>query len=206
MKPTEHQPKEIFKNPTLNKFTKTDSLLVIRAYFVISIAIYLYGFLNINSVSLIWKIILPILGLLFFTFIEYIVHRYLYHSGDDYLDENNWQFKIHGIHHSIPREKHYLAMPLILALIVAAILFGILSLALGANIYFFFPGFLAGYAIYLYMHFIIHTKNPPKNSKLKYLWTHHNIHHYKHDDKAFGVSSPLWDYIFGTMPKKEERI
>ncbi|MEL6652049.1 MAG: fatty acid hydroxylase, partial [Bacteroidota bacterium] len=26
-------------------------------------------------------------------------------------------------------------------------------------------------------------------------------HHYKDDTVAFGVSSPLWDYVFRTMPK-----
>ncbi len=198
-------PKQIFKNPTLNKLTQTNSLLVIRTYLLISLMMYVYAFVKLESVSVFWKIALLPLGLLFFTFIEYIVHRYLYHSGDDYLDENNWQFKIHGIHHSIPREKHYLAMPLLLALIVASLLFGLLSLPFGANIYFFFPGFLAGYAAYLYLHYILHTQSPPQNSKLKYLWTHHNIHHYKDDSKAFGVSSPLWDYVFGTMPKVEDR-
>ncbi len=167
---------------------------------------YVFAYSKLEGISSSAKITMLPLGLLFFTFIEYIVHRYLYHSGEDYKDEKNWQYKIHGIHHAIPREKHYLAMPLILALVVAGILFGLLYLGLGNYIYFFFPGFLSGYAIYLYIHYTIHTKTPPKNSKLKYLWTHHNIHHYKDDDKAYGVSSPLWDYIFGTMPKKQDRV
>ncbi|RUA37305.1 MAG: fatty acid hydroxylase, partial [Bacteroidetes bacterium] len=29
------------------------------------------------------------------------------------------------------------------------------------------------------------------------------IHHYKHPDKYFGVSSPIWDYIFNTVPKRK---
>ncbi|MEX2379667.1 MAG: sterol desaturase family protein, partial [Vicingaceae bacterium] len=45
---------------------------------------------------------------------------------------------------------------------------------------------------------------PPKNF-LKQLWIHHSIHHYQEDDKAFGVSSPLWDYVFGTMPSKKRK-
>jgi sterol desaturase/sphingolipid hydroxylase (fatty acid hydroxylase superfamily) len=28
----------------------------------------------------------------------------------------------------------------------------------------------------------------------------HMHHHFKTPNKRFGVSSPLWDYVFGTMP------
>ena len=27
---------------------------------------------------------------------------------------------------------------------------------------------------------------------------HHMLHHYKYENKGFGVSQPLWDYIFNT--------
>jgi len=48
---------------------------------------------------------------------------------------------------------------------------------------------------------MIHAMRPPKNF-LNILWIHHSIHHYKDDTVAFGVSSPFWDYIMGTLPKK----
>jgi len=31
----------------------------------------------------------------------------------------------------------------------------------------------------------------------------HMQHHYKTPQMRFGVSSPLWDYVFHTMPKEE---
>ena len=34
-----------------------------------------------------------------------------------------------------------------------------------------------------------------------FLWANHAVHHYKDQTKAYGVSSPFWDYVFGTMPK-----
>ena len=34
---------------------------------------------------------------------------------------------------------------------------------------------------------------------MKQLWINHAVHHYKDGNAVFGVSSPLWDYIFGTM-------
>jgi sterol desaturase/sphingolipid hydroxylase (fatty acid hydroxylase superfamily) len=63
------------------------------------------------------------------------------------------------------------------------------------------PGFLVGYAFYLSVHYMVHVYQPPKNF-LKVLWINHAVHHYKHGEYVFGVSSPLWDYIFGTMREK----
>lgn len=63
---------------------------------------------------------------------------------------------------------------------------------------------MLGYAIYLFIHYVVHARKPPKNF-LKYLWTHHSLHHYVFEDRAFGVSSPLWDIIFKTMPPKIEK-
>jgi sterol desaturase/sphingolipid hydroxylase (fatty acid hydroxylase superfamily) len=36
----------------------------------------------------------------------------------------------------------------------------------------------------------------------KHLWIHHALHHYQQPDAAYGVSSPLWDFFFKTMPEK----
>ena len=34
---------------------------------------------------------------------------------------------------------------------------------------------------------------------LAMLWRNHHLHHYKHSDMGFGVSSTMWDHVFGTM-------
>ncbi|MDZ7659917.1 sterol desaturase family protein [Fodinibius sp.] len=34
-------------------------------------------------------------------------------------------------------------------------------------------------------------------------YRHHTLHHYKYPDKAFGVSTTLWDRVFGTMPPEK---
>jgi sterol desaturase/sphingolipid hydroxylase (fatty acid hydroxylase superfamily) len=84
----------------------------------------------------------------------------------------------------------------------SVILYLIFKLTMGDFAYYFLPGFLIGYAGYLSVHFIVHAYQPPKNF-LKALWVNHAIHHYKNPDSAFGVTTPLWDYILGTMPKKD---
>ena len=52
---------------------------------------------------------------------------------------------------------------------------------------------------------MVHVYQPPKNF-LKVLWINHSVHHYKHGEYVFGVSSPLWDYIYGTMKEKKKHF
>ena len=34
---------------------------------------------------------------------------------------------------------------------------------------------------------------------------HHILHHYHDPEKGYGVSSPLWDHVFGTVDPAEEQ-
>jgi len=54
------------------------------------------------------------------------------------------------------------------------------------------------------MHYIQHIFKAPKGF-FKSWWANHAVHHYKDQTKAYGVSSPLWDYVFGTMPVKSKK-
>lgn len=91
-------------------------------------------------------------------------------------------------------------MPPVLSLILATVFFVIYRAVLGDYTFGFLSGFLMGYTAYLGVHYSIHAFKVPNNF-LKILWEHHLIHHYREPNRAFGVSSPLWDFVFGTMPK-----
>ena len=193
----------LYKSESLNKFANTNPLYVVGIFFALTVAIFGYS-CTLATTSLIVKIALLIAGILTFTFAEYVFHRSLYHSGDDFKNEDNWQYKIHGVHHIHPNVKHILAMPIPLALLVSSAFFGLFYLAMGSLSFHFFPGFILGYAIYIFIHVMIHTRKPPKNV-FAYLWKHHHMHHYHFEDKAYGVSSHLWDFVFGTMPPKDAK-
>jgi len=110
-------------------------------------------------------------------------------------------YAVHGVHHDYPKDKDRLAMPPILSAAISFGLFFLFSFLMGNSVYAFFPGFIFGYISYLGVHYIVHAFQPPKNI-FKALWVNHGVHHYKHHDKNFGVSSPLWDYVFGTIVRK----
>ena len=191
---TDHR---IFKNNLLERFSKTNAYFVIMAYFIISAGILIYGSLHTGT-SFMLQISLFIAGLVLFSFVEYMVHRYLFHSGDP-SKKSTLSYRLHHIHHDHPSDKKRLALPLPLGIAIAALIYGLFWLPLGSLTPFFFPGFITGYAMYLWIHYLIHTRRPPKNN-FRILWRNHNIHHFGNDKKAFGVTSPLWDFIFNTNP------
>ena len=94
-------------------------------------------------------------------------------------------------------------MPPVPSLIIASTIFFIMygiAFLFGAqlNVFSFFPGFMLGYLIYGSMHYAIHAWNPPYKW-MKPLWRNHHMHHYKNEQQGFGVSTTLWDRVFGAM-------
>lgn len=186
----------LFSNPLLEKLSRTNAWLVILSLFILSLLVLTYGFATVLLPSLM-KTALFLFGFLFFTLAEYLIHRFTYHFQG--TGRKNWIRKMHGIHHAHPTDKKRLSLPLIVAIALSSIVFFVLWLLLGRYAWFFTPGFIIGYAFYLLVHYLIHTRRPPKGV-LRILWKHHYIHHYKDPSKAFGVTTPFWDYVFRTIP------
>jgi sterol desaturase/sphingolipid hydroxylase (fatty acid hydroxylase superfamily) len=162
----------------------------------------LYWSVTHTSLTAATTVILFFVGALVFTLVEYIVHRYIFHISTETPAKEKFQYTAHGVHHEFPKDKERLAMPPVLSITLSTILLFVFRLIMGDFVFAFLPGFLVGYAGYLAVHYMVHAYQPPKNF-LKILWINHGIHHYKNGEVVFGVSSPLWDYIFGTMPKAE---
>lgn len=191
---------KLFDNPFLEKLTHTHISLPLIIFSVISAALIYYGIIE-KGFEVPEMILLFIAGFFFFTFIEYIMHRYLYHIPATSETKKKVSYTMHGVHHDYPKDKSRLAMPPLLSLIIATVFFIIYRTVMGDYAFGFLAGFLMGYAAYLAVHYSIHAFNVPNNF-LKTLWHHHSIHHYREPDRAFGVTSPFWDHIFGTMPRK----
>lgn len=104
---------------------------------------------------------------------------------------------MHGNHHEFPRDRQRLFMPALPSIILSSVIFIIMISLMGNNVFIFFPGFILGYLFYASMHYAIHAWHPPFKW-LKPIWRNHYLHHYKNDEKGFGVSSHFWDRVFGT--------
>lgn len=201
---SEHKPKNkgtarLFKNPVLEALTRTHTAVPVTMFMVFG-AVLIYFGLTTYGLSVPQTITLFVTGFFGFTLLEYIMHRFLYHGTPKSEKTERFYYTIHGVHHEFPKDRSRLAMPPLLSALLGGILFGLFYLAMGVYVYAFLPGFLAGYSTYLFIHFAIHAFKPPKNF-FKTLWVNHSIHHYKEPDRLFGVTFPLWDYVFRTTAR-----
>ena len=199
-KPDNHGSAHMFKNPVLERLSRTHILIPITLFLGVGAYSLYYGIANTSIAAWVGALVL-VAGFIAFTFVEYMMHRYLYHMLPTNKVKDKVQYTIHGVHHDYPKDKDRLAMPPFVSGLYAVILYYLFTFLMGEYAYYFLPGFLIGYALYLGVHYIVHAYQPPKNF-LKVLWVNHAIHHYKDPDVAFGVSVPIWDYVFGTAPKK----
>jgi sterol desaturase/sphingolipid hydroxylase (fatty acid hydroxylase superfamily) len=190
---------ELFRYRFLNILTWSHPALIFGIYLVLSaLSIYLYyrEFETTNSHIIIYFL----LGFLSWTLAEYILHRFVYHKIKDASYDKGFHYMFHGIHHAYPNDKSKTVLPPLPSLVIAVLFLGLFYLLLGGKALAFSPGFVMGYSIYMWIHTMVHRL--PMPNKFNFWWKHHNIHHYQQHDRAFGVSSPLWDYVFRTMPVK----
>lgn len=189
--PDTEQAKEILSNSLLDTLTKTN----VYSYY----SIYLSLFFYFSWSALIHRnfIFTFFIGLFLWSFAEYCMHRFSFHlkSTNPFLKLSTFIF--HGVHHAYPREVSRSLTPLIFSLPLAAMFYVIFKLIFVNQVDGVFAGFLSGYLIYTVIHDSTHhfSMNYPVLRQLK---RHHMHHHYFDTDKNFGVSSPLWDFVFGT--------
>ena len=152
---------------------------------------------------------LVLVGLLVWSLAEYVLHRYVFH----FVREATWarkvHFFLHGVHHDFPNDKDRLVMPLGASLPMAVLFYGLFyflthGVRLAEPLYI---GFALGYLAYDGTHYAVHHFKQTTRIG-KFLKKHHMKHHHGDNFGGFGVSSPLWDVVFGTLPnivKKSER-
>ena len=101
-------------------------------------------------------------------------------------------------------------MPPVISIPLGIVFFGffhfILDIVLGRPQWFasIFAGFVIGYMIYDMMHYTLHHAQA-KNPYILMCRRQHMQHHGICPNMRFGVSSPVWDYVFGTMPKTQRK-
>jgi 4-hydroxysphinganine ceramide fatty acyl 2-hydroxylase len=200
LKPQKEENGRLFKSSWMESVTRTSLKVPVLMHSTIAVGFLYYAAVEV-SLKPVTIIALFFGGVLTWSLAEYWVHR----SGYHYNTNKKWLLKIqhlgHGIHHQHPKDAERLAMPPLPALVLISLIFGLFWLIGGAYATAFFPGFLIGYMMYIVLHYAQHRYKAPNYLLLKRLWKHHALHHYKYPEtKAFGVSTRLWDYIFGTMP------
>jgi sterol desaturase/sphingolipid hydroxylase (fatty acid hydroxylase superfamily) len=150
-------------------------------------------------------LLLTLAGIGIWTLTEYWLHRLVFHWEPDNAFGRRMHFIIHGIHHDHPNDAMRLVMPPAASIPLAAVFFAGYMLIFGAPAaYPLFAGLIIGYLYYDYTHYYLHHMTP-KTETGKRLREQHMRHHFQDHRYGFGVSSPLWDAVFGTLPRRSDR-
>jgi sterol desaturase/sphingolipid hydroxylase (fatty acid hydroxylase superfamily) len=146
-------------------------------------------------------VLLLLAGLALWTLSEYWLHRKVFHWDPDHPIGHRLHFIIHGVHHDHPNDRMRLVMPPGASIPLAALFFGVFWLIFGLPTALpLFAGFLIGYLAYDYTHYYLHHF-VPKSQLGKRLREQHMRHHFQDHRYGFGVSTPLWDAVFRTLPR-----
>lgn len=141
-------------------------------------------------------------GYLTWTFTEYILHRWVFHWTKDTAFGRRVHFLVHGVHHDYPNDKDRLVMPLGVSIPIGVLFYFAFTAVFGVHVgELFYVGFGIGYLSYDGTHYYVHHFRQTTRVG-KFLKKHHMTHHHADHDGGFGVSSPLWDLIFRTMPDR----
>lgn len=205
IKPHDKGTKQLFKNPFIEKLTRTHIGVPVSIFVIYSGALLYWSFTH-TSLSVGASSAMFVAGFVVFTWVEYQVHRHIFHMGTYTKWREKTQYLIHGVHHDYPKDKDRLAMPPLASVTIGTVLLLLFRLIMGDFAFSFMPGFMIGYAFYLLIHYMVHAHQPPKNI-FKWLWVNHSVHHYKDGKAVFGVTSPLWDFLYGTtasLPKVKD--
>lgn len=146
-----------------------------------------------------------VLGFLAWTLIEYLLHRFFFHLAAGPTFEGKLrQFMVHGYHHEFPNDRMRLVAPLLLSMpiggAIAVAYYFLIGLEHGLMVY---SGTVIGYLAYDWTHYYTHHFRPTTRLG-KFLRRYHMEHHYRDSDSHFGISSPLWDWVFGTARSRGE--
>lgn len=141
-------------------------------------------------------------GWLFWTLMEYWIHRLVFHFEPESGPGARFHWIIHGVHHDHPNDPLRLVMPPSVSVPLAAAFYGLFVLVMGSaagNV--FAAGFLLGYLVYDMTHYYLHHFKPTTRVG-RMLRELHMRHHFQDDTRGFGISAPFWDYVFGTPLKR----
>jgi sterol desaturase/sphingolipid hydroxylase (fatty acid hydroxylase superfamily) len=160
-------------------------------YGLVVVALVAFALWESRHDRLIW-LAAAIAGAGSWTLVEYLLHRFVFHRMPLIAD-------LHHAHHAVPRAyvgtPTWASLPILAGLIFVPTwrLFS-LNVALGA-----ISGLITGWLWYGIVHHVIHHRRPHRLAiALKVASHRHLLHHSPHLSGNFGVTTALWDYLFGT--------
>jgi sterol desaturase/sphingolipid hydroxylase (fatty acid hydroxylase superfamily) len=196
-RPPEGRGIQVFRHAAFDRW-------IARAHPVFPLAVF--GPVAAVCIAVAWRragpgpvILAAFAGCLAFSLFEYSLHRFVFHRRFADTREGHIEgFLTHGYHHVYPEDPERLVMPplgsLPLAAIFGSLYVGLFGWTVGLAV---FAGTAIGYVLYDTTHFALHHWRP-RTPIGRWMRRYHLLHHHAEEPARFGVSSPLWDFVFGT--------
>ena len=141
--------------------------------------------------------LLFVTGAFTWTFTEYAMHNWRGHLG---RGKNKFS-REHLRHHVESGYFSPLPMKIVTTLGVGSMVTVAAVLVLGKSYGLAFAGgFIGAYAWYEWLHWQLHVSGP-RSAYGRWARKHHFHHHFHSAKMNHGVTSPLWDLVFGTYQK-----
>ncbi|KAI8148229.1 hypothetical protein BJV82DRAFT_591353 [Fennellomyces sp. T-0311] len=193
------EPAQFFGHPLLEPLSKT-------AWYVVPIIwLPVVGYsmkLSLDYGMPLGSVLSFALGVVIWSLLEYGLHRFLFHV-DEWLPDHQLaftlHFTLHGFHHYLPMDRLRLVMPPALNVLISypltrlghALFPPMMAYGVIAGGYF-------GYILYDCVHYYLHHAKVFE-FHFKEMKKYHMAHHYKDFELGYGITSKVWDYIFGTV-------
>jgi sterol desaturase/sphingolipid hydroxylase (fatty acid hydroxylase superfamily) len=140
-------------------------------------------------------------GVLAWTLLEYGLHRFVFHVQIPLRNPRLRELvnASHLSHHASPRDPTKVLVQPLYGLVISAMLYGLIYAAvrspLSATVVMI--GIWTGFLYYEAVHYRVHFSLSPSGLIARQRRSHF-FHHFTNNKRCFGVTSPLWDYVFGT--------
>jgi len=187
----------MFETPLIERFSRIHP----ATPFVFWLPVYTYLAYRGHEAGLSFSVelVLGLSGLFAWTFAEYVLHRFVFHYVGPRLWQRRVHFILHGVHHDFPQDSDRLVMPLGASIPIGIVFYSLFRVLFGPVVADpLFAGFGLGYLVYDGTHYAIHHFRMSSRWG-KWIKRHHMVHHHTGANARWGVSTPLWDYVFRTM-------
>ena len=197
---------QVMKNRFIEDVFATSHPIMPGVWFGPVIAYGLYATVTSESFGALAGLGMFAVGVLIWTLIEYVLHRWLFHwTPRDTFSSKMKLFMMHGYHHEFPNDKWRLVAPPLMSWPIAAVVAAFYWMVAPTWFWPLFAGTVAGYLAYDWTHYATHhfKARTPFGKMVKRA---HMIHHFKVFHLNMGISSPLWDFLLGSFAWSEDAV
>lgn len=188
----------LFKNDILEYFSHINPATPVVVFLPVILFFFYSGLAGVAPLAF---VLLYVGGLFAWTLTEYVLHRFMFHHEFQSRIGKRVHFLLHGVHHDYPHDGTRLVMPLLVSVPLSVVFYFTFKLVFGTFNDAFFAGFVTGYLAYDCLHYAAHHFKMTSGIA-RFIKAYHLRHHFVNPNSGFGVSNPLWDYVFGTVADK----